>query len=215
MKYILAILLTIGLSASLGAQVRPPADTIPQTRERADTTGGFDVNASLKAYFAPKPKKALFLSLAVPGAGQLYNRRWWKVPFVYAALGGMYAVIDFNQSRYRRFKTALELKRQGKEHEFSGLQVDNEQSLQTIRNGYDKNTQISYFAFILVYTLQGLEAFVDAHLKNFDMDDDLSLRVRPTLDIVPGVQQPVLGIGLSIPLDGRSSPLRQPRLSAK
>lgn len=213
MKYLLIIFIVVIPLALIRAQKQPirPGEedtTLPST-EKADTAA-FDINASIKAYFTPKPKKALFLSLAFPGAGQFYNKRYWKLPFVYGALGGMYAVIDYNQSRYRRFKTALTLKRAGEEHEFSGLQIDNEQSLLTIRNGYDKNTQVSYFAFILVYTLQALEAFVDAHLKNFDMDDDLSLHIRPALHIIPGTQQPALGIGLSIPLNSSSSPLRQP-----
>lgn len=208
MKYTLLILLSVIGFAALQAQTDPiPADLPPRTAVPTDSSG-FDIQASVKAYFTPEPKKAMILSLALPGAGQVYNRRWWKLPFVYGALGGMYAVIDYNQSRYRRFRTALDLKRAGMEHEFSGTQIDNEQSLRTIRNGYDKNTQMSYFGFILVYALQAMEAFVDAHLKNFDIDDDLSLRVRPTLDVVPGIQQPVMGIGLSIPLHGHSSPLR-------
>lgn len=211
MKYTLLLLVLLSSMTLLRSQVRPTpssVDTLRPPREAIDTTG-FDLNASIKAYFTPVPKRAMILALVFPGAGQIYNKRWWKLPFVYGALGGMYAVIDYNQSRYRRFRTALDLKRRGLEHEFSGFQIDNEQSLTTIRNGYDKNTQLSYFAFILVYTLQALEAFVDAHLKNFDIDDDLSLRVRPTLDIVPGAQQPVLGLGLSIPLNGQTSPLRQ------
>ena len=180
-----------------------PTDSIVQTSATIDTTTSF------QAYFAPKPKKALILSFVLPGAGQFYNKRWWKVPLVYGALGGMYAVVDYNQSLFRRFRDALDLKRQGLEHEFSGTQIDNERSLTTIRNGYDKNTQVSYFAFILVYSLQALEAFVDAHLKNFDMGDDLSFQVRPTMEVVPSFDQPVMGIGLSIPLNGKTSPLRQ------
>ncbi len=206
MKYLLTIVVFFCSLTFLVAQTpsAPPLDTLPP----APDSSSFDIKASLDAYFAPKPKKAMILSLALPGAGQIYNKRWWKVPLVYGALGGMYAVIDFNQSRYRRFRTALDLKRAGMEHEFSNTRIDNEQSLLTLRNGYDKNTQMSYFAFILVYTLQALEAFVDAHLKNFDMDDDLSIRLKPTIDLAPGARQPVMGIGLTIPLNKSDSPLR-------
>ncbi|MCB0569724.1 MAG: hypothetical protein KDC66_08180 [Phaeodactylibacter sp.] len=149
----------------------------------------------------PNPKKAGILSLALPGAGQLYNKRWWKVPLVYGAIGGMVYTIDYNQSRYRRLRTALDLKRQGEEHEFSGTALDNTTTLRTLRDQYDKNTQLSYVGLFLVYTLQAMEAFVDAHLKTFDVEDDLGFNLKPQLDYVAPLGQPTLGLGLSIPLN--------------
>ncbi|MCB9304178.1 MAG: hypothetical protein H6566_26375 [Lewinellaceae bacterium] len=159
----------------------------------------------------PNPKKAAILSLALPGAGQLYNKRWWKVPLVYGAMGGMGYLIDYNQSRYRRLRTALDLKRQGAEHEFSGSAIDNVTTLRTLRDQYDKNTQLSYVGFFLIYTLQAMEAFVDAHLKSFDVSDDLSLQLKPQMDYVAPLGQPTLGIGLSISLNKLS--VSKPRYS--
>lgn len=152
----------------------------------------------------PNPKRAALFSLIIPGAGQLYNKRWWKVPLVYGALTGMVLVIDYNQSLYRRLRTALDLKRKGEEHEFSGTSIDNLSSLRSLRDSYDKNTQTAYVGMVLVYTLQAMEAFVDAHLKGFNVDDDLGLKVRPNIDIIAPTGQPVMGIGVSIPLHGRA-----------
>ena len=147
----------------------------------------------------PAPKKAALLSLIVPGAGQLYNKRWWKVPLVYGAVIGMGLTIDYNQDIYRRFRDALELKRDDLPHEFSGTRLDNVRSLRSLRDQYDKNTQTAYVGMFLVYTLQAMEAFVDAHLKTFDINDDLSIRVEPQLDI-NSIAGPVMGVGVSIPL---------------
>ncbi|MCB9265296.1 MAG: hypothetical protein H6558_09750 [Lewinellaceae bacterium] len=156
----------------------------------------------------PNPKKAALLSLIIPGAGQLYNKRWWKAPLVYGALTGMVLVIDYNQSLYRRLRDALDLKRKGEEHEFSGSSIDNLSTLRSLRDSYDKNTQTAYVGLFLVYTLQAMEAFVDCHLKNWNVDDDLSLKIRPDVDFAAPLGQPVIGIGLTVPLNGK--PLQRP-----
>ena len=139
----------------------------------------------------PIPKKSLILSLALPGAGQVYNGRYWKLPLVYGALGGMVYVIDFNQSRYKRLKTALELKRQNLDHEFSGTGIDSERSLLALRDSYDKNRQLSYFGLFVVYALQAVEAFVDAHLLGFEINENLSLQLSPQISTNPFQPQQV------------------------
>ncbi|MCG8329328.1 MAG: DUF5683 domain-containing protein [Chitinophagales bacterium] len=156
----------------------------------------------------PNPKRALVMGLVVPGSGQIYNKSWWKVPIVYGAIVGMGFTIDYNQSRYRRLRKALNLKRAGEEHEWSNTQLDNEQSLRSLRDEYDKNTQIAYVGMFLVYTLQAMEAFVDAHLKNFDVDDDIgAIKLRPEAGYIPQLGTATVGIGISIPI--QSKPLLQ------
>lgn len=157
----------------------------------------------------PDPKKAATLALILPGAGQLYNKRWWKVPFVYGAIVGMGLTIDYNQTRYRRLRDALELKRDGEPHEFTGTTLDNERSLRTLRDQFDKNTQMSYVGMFLIYTLQAMEAFVDAHLKTFDVNDDLSLQLKPAMTPGPmGV--PVMGVGVSMSFGNAGNPRHLP-----
>ncbi len=146
----------------------------------------------------PNPRKAALLSFMLPGAGQVYNKGIWyvKVPIIYAALGGVVYAIDFNQTNYRRFRTAYALKLQDQTHEFSGTNLDNVRVLRVLRDSYDKNTQLSYIGFVAVYALQAAEAFVQAHLKTFDVSDDLSLQIKPSLqnDFLTG--SPTLGIGI-------------------
>jgi len=153
----------------------------------------------------PLPKKALTLSLILPGAGQAYNGRLWKLPLVYGAIGGMVYVIDFNQSRFKRLQTALDLKRQNLPHEFSGTGIDNERSLLALRDSYDKNRQLSYFGLFVVYALQGVEAFVDAHLQGFEINEDLSLIIRPQLQPGPAAQSFSLQPGLQLVLQKRKN----------
>lgn len=145
----------------------------------------------------PVPKKAALFAI-IPGGGQIYNKRWWKLPFVYGAFGGLVYSIDYNQSRYRRLRDALELERMDMEHEFSGTGIDNEQTLRSLRDEFDKNTQLSYIGLVFVYLLQSMEAYVDAHLKNFDVSDDLELKIKPQMEMTSALGQPVIGIGLSL-----------------
>ena len=133
----------------------------------------------------PNPKKAALLSLGLPGAGQLYNRRWWKLPLVYGAFGGIIYAIDFNQGLYQRFRDALELQLSGQEHEFSGTVIDSATALRSLRDQYDRNTQLSFIGTVILYGLVAIEAFVDSHLLGFDIDEDLSMQVVP--QITPGI----------------------------
>lgn len=147
----------------------------------------------------PVPKRALLWSI-IPSGGQIYNRRWWKVPLVVGGFYALYRTIDYNTDLYTRLKTAYELKLAGEEHEFSDRSIDNATTLRNLRDRYDKNTQMSYVFLVLGYALQGVEAYVDAHLKQFDIDDDLSMRLKPTMDILPISGQPIIGVGLVVPL---------------
>lgn len=152
----------------------------------------------------PDPKKAGLLSLVIPGSGQIYNKRWWKVPLVYGALGGMVYLIRTNSQLHDRLSTAYQLKLDGEEHEFSGTSIDDARTLRSLRDEYDKNKQLSYIGLVIVYMLNGLEAFVDAHLQNFDISEDLSLRLKPEIGLDAVTRQPVVGLGVTIPIGAKS-----------
>lgn len=147
----------------------------------------------------PVPKKALMWAI-IPGGGQVYNRRWWKVPLVAGGFYALYRNVDYNQDLYRRLRTAYELKLKNEEHEFSQTGIDNVTTLRNLRDRYDKNTQLGYVFMVLGYALQGIEAYVDAHLRQFDIDDDLSFRFKPVLESTPIAAHPVLGLGVVIPI---------------
>ena len=122
-------------------------------------------------------------------------------PLVYGAIGGVVYSIDYNTRQYKRLRDALVLKRMDEEHEFTGTSIDNVRSLQNLRDSFDKNRQLSYIGLVVVYALQAIEAFVDGHLQNFDTDEDISFKVRPTFEIQTDLGAPVYGLGLQIPLN--------------
>lgn len=142
----------------------------------------------------PDPKRAATLSLVLPGAGQLYNKRWWKVPLVYGAMGGMVYSIDYNTRNYRSFRDAYILALQGKPHEFSQFNLETD-ALRRYRDQFDKRRQLSWIGLVAIHLLQAAEAFVDAHLMQFDVSDDLSLywRVAPTTLPSPDPLSPGIG----------------------
>jgi hypothetical protein len=145
----------------------------------------------------PNPDMALYLALAVPGAGQMYNKRWWKLPIVYAAYGGLVASIDFNTKRYKLFRDSYIAELKGKEHPYSGTRYSAD-DLRRIRDVYDKNRQLSYIGMVAVHLLQATEAFVDSHLRTFDISDDLSLKVAPTIQT--HLNSPAAGVGVFLTL---------------
>ncbi|MBR9921709.1 MAG: hypothetical protein GYB31_12795 [Bacteroidetes bacterium] len=212
MRIILALLLLVGLSTKVGAQIPDSVQTdtsyqliVRDSGELDSTlTAPFDSSTvEKKRLFGwkdhpdyPKPKTALFLSLAVPGAGQVYSGKWWKVPIVYGALGGLGYLIDFNTNEYLRLKVAYKRKLRGVPHEFSDTYLDDRSTLKDLRDQSDKNRQLSYIGFVVVYMLNGAEAFVSAHLAHFDVDDDISIRIEPTF-IHSGLGN-TAGVGLKI-----------------
>lgn len=155
--------------------------------------------AAAKPRFIPKPKHALLWS-AIPGGGQVYNRRWWKVPLVYGAFVGLGIAIDYNQGLYRDLREAYLLALAGEEHQFTGTNIDSPNALRNLRDSFDKNTQTAYVGLVILYALQSMEAYVDAHLRSFDVNDDLSFKVKPAMDVNGLTGQPIMGIGISFAL---------------
>lgn len=165
------------------------------------------------------PKRALLWSL-IPGGGQVYNRAWWKVPIVYGGLMGIIAVADYNQNLYTRYNTAIEQRCLGDGYVIvvpyaDCIQTPNEPSLAEIntqslinaKNSVNKQRQTAYVFVIAGYVLQAVEAFTDAHLQNFDIDDDLSIRLSPSVG-----PSGAPGLGLTVPLGTDRKMLRQQRV---
>ncbi len=168
-KCLLGLWLCLGSAPALRAQ----ENLAPHAT--ADTTRGWWYRTFKADY--PDPKKAATLSLALPGAGQLYNKRWWKLPLVYGAMGGMVYSIDYNTRQYRRFSEAYILALKGEPHEFVAYNLST-QAIKRYRDQFDKRRQLSWIGLVAVHLLQAAEAFVDAHLMQFDLSEDLSLQWR-------------------------------------
>ncbi len=126
------------------------------------------------------PKKAALLSL-VPGLGQAYNEKYWKIPIVYAGLGVAGYAIWFNAHYYNEIKDAYLIRTDGDTSTTDAYQyiIPSEASLLQYAQFYKKNLDMSVVIFSAVYILNIVDAVVDAHLFSFDISDDLSMRVTP------------------------------------
>ncbi|GGG56194.1 hypothetical protein GCM10011378_35490 [Hymenobacter glacieicola] len=155
---------------------RVATQVVPDSSRRTERLLGMRVT---------RPQKAALLALVLPGAGQVYNRRYWKLPLVYGAIGGTGYGLYFYQKAFKEYKTAKNDLDNGKTlAELKGSRVRREPSrqnvivgLQNYRGARDKF--IAYTA--LAYGITILDALVDAHLRDFDISEDLSLRLDPAL----------------------------------
>lgn len=191
----------VGFAQQRQVPDQPSDERIQQERGeiREKQKGRFKANWK-KPY--PNPVRAGIYALVIPGAGQIYNKRYWKLPLVWGAVGGVIYAIDYNTSQKNRFEIAygqrILAERNSMEpfDEFAGI-ISSSSGIKRFRDQAEKNRELSYVGFVAVYALQALEAYVDAHLKNFDISDDLSLSIGPMWDS-PMAQS--LGPGLSLTL---------------
>jgi hypothetical protein len=126
------------------------------------------------------PEKAGFYSAMLPGAGQLYNRKYWKIPIVFGALGASVYFIKYNTDSTQLYSDTYVLKKNS-EPIPDRFALYETQDLLDFRNFYKNQLNISYIACGVVYILNILDAVVDAHLYDFDISDDLSLSMWPEL----------------------------------
>jgi hypothetical protein len=126
------------------------------------------------------PSKAAFYSAILPGLGQAYNKKYWKIPIVYAAMGtGIYFYIS-NNKNYNRYRSAYKRRLAGfNDDEFQGIVADNN-ALIDAQEFYQRNRDLSLLLTVVAYVLNIVDANVDAHLLQFNVSDDLSL--RPHID---------------------------------
>jgi hypothetical protein len=181
-----------------------PAETTESLWEE-EMSLGLDSTDTPKVKRLPDPKKSLLYSLILPGAGQVYNGRWWKVPFVYGALGATVGVYLYNQENYKNFQLAYSARLAGDPvpsglpPEFSNPVLQELRTLRVYRDRYNKDRQSWLIYSIGVYGLQAIEALVDAHLRDFDVNEDLSLRLKPSLGMPgPGGMTPGVSLTLTI-----------------
>ena len=181
-------------------RVLPDSSGVVDTVFASKTTARGRVHRFLSKDY-PNPRKAVLLGFVFPGGGQIYNKRWWKLPLVYGAIGTALAFEISNVREYRdardNYKWAVDddelTKPVGK---FAGRDAT---TLRSYRDTFRRYVELSSVALGLVYLLSVSEAYVDAHLKNFDVNEDLSLHLKPSLQPAPGLGA-AYGVGLCLQL---------------
>ncbi len=154
---------------------------------------------SLSLTFTAKQRanRAALLSAIIPGAGQVYNKSYWKVPVLYGGIAALVYFIDFNQKNYKIFKTAYIYRNDHDSTTSDGFANYTDDDLLIRRDYYRRNRDFCYIVGGVVYVLNIIDAYVDAHLKDFDVSDDLSLHSQPFFNL-NGRGEPVAGISLCL-----------------
>lgn len=144
------------------------------------------------------PRRASLLSAVLPGAGQIYNRKYWKAPIVWAGIGVSCAFIVNNTKEYRRYKDAYIAMVDNDPNtvdEFNGQYTS--QAVLNVTDTYRRWRDLSYIAVGAVYMLNLIDASVDAHFVRFDVSPDLSLNLGPSL---PMAAQGAAGLSFALAL---------------
>lgn len=139
----------------------------------------------------PNPTKATWLALVIPGGGQIYNRKYWKLPIFYGGFAGCAYALTWNSKMYKDYSTAYKDAMNGNMQSSSitdllppGYKISETQLKELLRkrkDTYRRYRDLSIFAFIGVYLLSVIDAYVDAELSNFDITPDLSMKVEPAV----------------------------------
>ncbi len=126
------------------------------------------------------PRKASIFSAVVPGLGQIYNRKYWKPPIIYVAFGTLGYFYVENNNNYKIYKEAYKFRIDDNPNtvdQFIGIYPDD--YLKSARDYYRRNLELTVIIGAIVYALNIIDASVDAHLFDFNVSDDLSLRMQP------------------------------------
>jgi hypothetical protein len=147
--------------------------------------------------FQGRPGKSLLFSMLVPGTGQIYNKSYLRVPFVWGAVGGMGYLLYYTSKRYQISRDAyiaavdnlpypsVDGKKWGETFANQINNATDAADIRPVRDRANKYRQQAIVGFSLVWLAQGIDAFVDAHLKTFDVNNDLSIDFSPRLDDDP------------------------------
>jgi hypothetical protein len=135
------------------------------------------------------PRIATFRSAVLPGWGQAYNRKYWKIPIIYGALGTTTGIFFFNIKTYKLLRQAVIYRLDADtsndsliDPQFASLSTE---SIRGYRNEYRQNVDYSVLFFLLFWGLNVVDATVDGHLKAFDVSSDISMKIQPSLNF-PG-----------------------------
>lgn len=211
-------------SATATAQIDSIPDRIFESEEvfAADSLVGEGVLKGVRvkkkrdwASWRPETKRAMWLSIVLPGAGQIYNRKYWKLPIIYGGFVGCAYAMRWNNQMYHDYSQAyMDLMDDDPKTEsynqfmhlgakITDANITRYQELfRKRKDRYRRWRDLSFFVMVGVYALSVVDAYVDASLSEFDISDDLSLEVSPAVMGNPAAANPYkpTGIGLQCSL---------------
>ena len=186
---------SIALADSIAAENKKRLlEMTSSTTPQVSPTPTDSINGALnKKVFIPNPTKATWLAFVIPGGGQIYNRKYWKLPIIYGGFAGCAYALTWNNKMYKDYMQAYKDAALGnwEANSIHDLlppgyldRTPKTQITETLRkrkDTYRRYRDLSIFAFIGVYLISVIDAYVDAELSNFDITPDLSMRVEPAV----------------------------------
>jgi hypothetical protein len=172
------------------------SDTVIPTTQKPTILKHQTDSTANKNIFKQKhnPKTATLRSAILPGWGQAYNKEYWKIPIIYGVLAIPTATFIYNNNWYHRTKNAYDLLYKASDPNATPQDIDNLKyihpklqgfslsSLQTFRNNFRKDRDYSVLWFVVAWGLNVVDATVFAHLKGFDVSDNLSMKIQPSIN---------------------------------
>ncbi|HAG16429.1 MAG TPA: hypothetical protein DCG69_07900 [Bacteroidales bacterium] len=143
-----------------------------------------EINLPKHRYFEDhNPTKAMWMSAALPGLGQYYNKKYWKIPIVYTGFSTLAYFSIINKQEYVKYRDAYSLKLELNGTVANIPLIDNytKEQLLSMREYYQSNLELNYILFGAFYLLQIIDAAVDAHLYQYDINDNLSFGIDPII----------------------------------
>ena len=205
--------LLVAIEDSLAKDTVIPKIEVPKVEPSIVVRTDTIVKKPLKdmSKWMPNPKKAMWLALVIPGGGQIYNRKYWKLPIVYGGFIGCLYAMNWNNNMYKDYSQAyLDLTDKDPTTQsynlflHLGTKIDdsNKSRYEDIfKKRVDKFRRwrdLSFFVMLGVYALSVIDAYVDAELSNFDISKDLSLKVEPTILKNHSSNNPIDGSSLGL-----------------
>lgn len=185
------------LEAKVDSMLAGDTTNLPMPDELAPIVMNDTVKIKVKrdwATWKPNPQKALWLALVLPGAGQIYNRKYWKLPIIYGGFVGCFYAMTWNNMMFKDYSQAyMDLMDKDPTTDsynkflHLGVKIDDSNKdrwIEVFKNRKDKYRRwrdLSFFVMIGVYAISVIDAYVDAELSQFDISKDLSLRVTPAV----------------------------------
>ncbi len=192
------IAIEVNAQKDSSAKVNNGKEILPDTsRPEKDSAAAALATKDSLARKKNDPHKATIHSAIIPGWGQAYNHQYWKIPIVYAALAVPASLFVYNNKWYQRTKEAYDILVNGGDSSkiYPDLVGVSPENLQYYRNDFRKNRDYSALFFLLVWGLNVVDATVSAHLKGFDVSDDLTLHIQPDFNI--STKTPSISVALN------------------
>lgn len=171
-------------------------------------TNALPVPAAERPIFKPDPQKSVWYALLFPGLGQIYNRRYWKLPIVYGGFAGLAYAISWNGKYYndyaRAYRDIMDSDPNTKSYENMlpyGSDPNSQWAKDVLKqkqNSYRRNRDLSIIGTVAFFAVTVIDAFVDAQLADYDISPDLSMRVAPTVIQPDQNQSASLGMQLRV-----------------